>query len=284
MRCSRLGALGAVLTTALAASAEDAPPPAASVPAASAPAASQPAADEDEPPAPASRPAASAPSARGHGYLPAGPPPLPPGWAVGPPAAYFPQPVPVDLVSTEAGVVIDVYFPGARAGADAPIVSCPGPCRVVLVPGTYQVAVRETEHTVSGSREIDVRGPTRITMDPDTTEHRSVGLGLGIAGPVAMVTGIALLVSAWDDCHYHDGSSRTRCGNDGAETFGLLSLVAGLTATPVGWVMFGTSFKPEYDVSPLVPGGPVGAPGRGSPAPDVAFVAFPAGMGVVGRF
>ncbi|HQP38900.1 MAG TPA: hypothetical protein PLI95_27135, partial [Polyangiaceae bacterium] len=29
---------------------------------------------------------------------------------------------------------------------------------------------------------------------------------------------------------------------------GIGMMAAGLTATPVGWVMFGTSFKPEYEV------------------------------------
>ena len=38
-------------------------------------------------------------------------------------------------------------------------------------------------------------------------------------------------------------SDRARAGS------GLVLLLGGLTITPVGWVMFGTSYKPEVEVT-----------------------------------
>ncbi len=222
-------------------------------PAAAAPAGPGSAAAPAAPVAPASQPS---PHPSPYAYQPATAPPPPPGYATPYFPAYFPPGVPIELVSTEPGVGIDVYAPSARVGVDPPIVACDAACRVVVAPGTYKIFVRDTEDTVSGSREIDVSRPMRITMDPDTVEHRSVGLGLGIAGPIAMIVGIVVVIGSWQDCGHGDYDyaydGRRACGgNDSARALGILSLVGGLTATPVGWVMFGTSFKPEYSLDPL---------------------------------
>lgn len=150
----------------------------------------------------------------------------------------------VDLTSDTPGVGYRVYQAKARPGRDAPYVSCPGPCRVVLPRGEYRFVVTETDVTLSGSRMITINAPSTIQFDPDTRDKRSAGLTLGIAGPVVMLVGlvVALASSCNGGC---DGSSSSR---EHVAWTGIGMMAAGLTATPVGWVMFGTSFKPEYEV------------------------------------
>ena len=206
---------------------------AASVGLLSAPAAAQPPVYA---PAPHSAPQAAAPTA---GYpSPEGHPPESPR-----------RTVPVELASEQPGASIELYVPSDRIGEDPPLVVCDQPCVAHVAPGRYKVYITETDETLGGSRIINLGYPSRLVIDPDTHEHRSVGLGLGIAGPILVVVGIAAIFSTYDcyDCPDRGRDS----GEDTTIALGLLSMLGGFAATPIGWVMFGTSFKPEYEHDPL---------------------------------
>lgn len=109
-----------------------------------------------------------------------------------------------------------------------------------------------TEDTLPGSRTIDIKGPATVRVDPDTTEHRSMGLAMGIAGPIlTLVALIGVIASACaDGCDGNDQDpSTSNHHDDGVSGIAVLGLLGGLTITPIGWVMYGTSFKPEVDVT-----------------------------------
>jgi hypothetical protein len=178
---------------------------------------------------------------------PQGPHAMPPWslpWGTWAPVA----PVAVDLVSSTPGIGFKVFFEKSKPARDAPLATCPGNCRVFLHPGTYRFLVTETDRTLSGSRVIDVTGPMAIDFDPDTTTQRSSGLVMGIAGPIAMLVGFGLLIG--DDLH---DEYDERDEDETRRTVGGLLLIGGLAATPIGWVMFGRSFKPEYEIRKVTP-------------------------------
>lgn len=156
------------------------------------------------------------------------------------------MPLLVDLMATEPGVALQLFGEKANPASAAPIVECGSlPCRVALHPGKYKVRVTETESTLAGTRGIELREASTVTVDPDTTEHRSAGLAMGISGPILTLVGLGLILSA--SCY--DCTDSTR--HEERAGLGLFALVGGLTITPIGWVMFGTSFKPEVEVTPL---------------------------------
>jgi hypothetical protein len=175
-----------------------------------------------------------------------------------PPGNY---PVPVDIIGTEPGLAFTISDKDGR-----PIAECPGNCRLVLVPGRYKVFVHETADTLPGSRDVNITGPATVRVDPDTIAHRDAGMGMGIAGPILILVGfVALLANACWDCsrleqEEHNEEYRS------ANTLAGIGLLGGLTITPIGWVMYGTSMKPEIDVTTGPP-----PPRAGGLSPSASF-------------
>ena len=154
----------------------------------------------------------------------------------------------VSIRFTEPGVGVTVSTRDKKI-----LATCKSACRVRLVPGRYIFNVHPGDSTVGGKRALDVQGPMRITFDPDTTDHRYGGLGLGIAGPIAMIVGLGLAISGarvsvdctGSECNQHTRTDETRI------RMGLLTMLGGMGATALGWTMFGTSIKPEYEIESL---------------------------------
>lgn len=144
--------------------------------------------------------------------------------------------VKVTLQSVEPGVRVELHHLRADPERSQPIVSCVDSCSVHVPRGRYKFYVVGDDSFVSGSREVEIQDDVTLLIDPDTQEHRTVGLVLGVGGIVSFFVGIALLVDSIDESR---GDSRA--GTGGA------MIVGSLVAIPVGWVMFGTSFKPEWD-------------------------------------
>lgn len=173
------------------------------------------------------------------------------GQVAAPPVPVVPPryvaPVPLDLTTSAVGAGFEIYHPDAKPGRDAPVVVCPTSCRVWVYPGTYLIRITEAEGTLAGNREIEVRRPMSIDFDPDTSAKRTAGLVLGVAGPVMIISGLGLALGTPTDSDddYEDEAA-----------LGALLLLGGLAATPVGWVMFGTSYKPEYEIGAPLPGAP----------------------------
>jgi hypothetical protein len=186
-------------------------------------------------------------------------PPLPPAVPTypsqpQPPAPAYAAPYPaynaitVDLSGTVPSMGYEIYEAHSRPGKDAPLATCPGPCRLILPPGEYHFRVTETADTLAGSRKLEINASSSIHFDPDTKAKRTTGLVLGIGGPILAILGFGTLLGA--SCMDCTGSDRR---NDGAVAAGAAMLLGGLALTPIGWVMYGTSYKPEYEIKRLGP-------------------------------
>lgn len=134
---------------------------------------------------------------------------------------------------------ISVYAPDATPAKDRPLYVCAHPpCSLALAPGRYQLYAGGSRKTVAGSREVTLSTPTTFVVDPDTKLHRAAGALIGAGGAISLFVGAAFLVSAlcWD------------CSGAGTRAqAGFALMLGGLVATPVGWVMFGTSFRPKVE-------------------------------------
>jgi hypothetical protein len=157
--------------------------------------------------------------------------------------AALPAEVVVTLRAEDQPLFVELYHPRAKVGMDPPIARCRTPCFARLSPGRYRLFVHETEDTLSGGRIVDLDQSTAIAVSPDHDSQRSTGLALGIAGPVITIVGAVLILSSLciEQCNNQNNYA-------GA---GIVLLLGGLAITPVGWVMFGKSFKPDLTLTPL---------------------------------
>ncbi|MCA9633927.1 MAG: hypothetical protein KC766_40035 [Myxococcales bacterium] len=189
------------------------------------------------PPAPPAAPSGSggwAPGGAG-GWAPGAPPPQTPGYPRRGPLDGRAGRVKVTLESTEPGVRVELHHRRAEPEQSQPIVSCIDRCSVYVTPGRYKFYVVGDDDFLSGSREVTIDADVVLLIDPDTQAHRTIGLTLGIGGLFGLGVGVALILDAADK---HSDSR--------AET-GVWIALGSLVAIPVGWSVFGTSFKPEWE-------------------------------------
>lgn len=149
---------------------------------------------------------------------------------------------PVSVTSAAFGKNIEIYQPEAKPGRDWPLLVCGRSCRVALPAGEYRVSVVDAQGRSRASRALAVNGPASWLVRPPSEEQRTTGLVLGVAGPVAMVGGSMLILS---------GLCIEECRDSHADRVaaGLILAIGGVVATPIGWVMFGKSFRPTVEVS-----------------------------------
>jgi hypothetical protein len=185
--------------------------------------------------------------------------------------------VPVWMVGDEGETaLVSIYPDWTSEGAVAPLASCHLPCGFQMQPGRYRIQVAETETTLRGSRPVIIEGPSRLTITPRERAKRTAGLVLGIGGIVAVVAGIGLMI---------DGTHQQRCNGDFCRELefdaeagaGLAVFLAGAAITPIGWVLFGKSFRPAVDVEH-------GAPTAYAPYGRLGLVGVPGGAGLGGTF
>jgi hypothetical protein len=160
--------------------------------------------------------------------------------------------IPVGLATETPGQVIALYPPERDSELGPALYRCVTPCTVELPPGKYRVHVEETKDTRAGSRIVSLSGPSFVQVSPRTHEQRWIGLGLGVGGIVLFQAGTVLLVvGALSE--FACTGSRIDEGCSGGGHFvapGLAMIVAGLVTAPIGWVIFGKSFRPRVDIEP----------------------------------
>ena len=89
-----------------------------------------------------------------------------------------------------------------------------------------------------------------VTIDPPSIAGRYVGLGLGIAGTLAVMVGAALLIGG---SPYMDEPNEPGESDGRRPVAGGITLASGIVAAPIGWVMFGMNGGPAVDVRPTAP-------------------------------
>lgn len=110
-----------------------------------------------------------------------------------------------------------------------------------VLPGHYRLHVAATSSTREGTSSVDIEHASRLDVSPRGYSGRWIGLGTAIVGMGALVGGVALF-----------GSTGTNTGNQSDSRFlaGLVTFLGGATLTPIGWVVFGKSFRPSVRVLP----------------------------------
>ena len=223
-------------------------------------------ADPPAPPVPA--PPASAPLAPGSPVFVPPPPVIAPTGSSDSVSVY---------IGTDTGerVVLGIYPEWVKPGAGPPLARCTTPCQLSMQRGRYRLDVEASETTLEGNRVVDIGEPARLVVAPRHPAQRSAGLALGIAGSAALVVGSILVLVALNDTNSCalDGFNCTRSIAHPSEAVaGVLLILGGGVATPIGWVMFGKSHRPAIDVEPLRTSRRI--------TPEVGVVPMPAGLGL----
>ncbi len=151
------------------------------------------------------------------------------------PPRYAAWPVPVTIASDTPGTRFSIK----RDQDAAEVARCDTRCGLYLPKGKYRLVVKESDDVADGTRRFKLDGPSSILLSPDTPGQRWAGLSLGIGGIAATIAGAVLLLSS-NGC--------ADCGEATKQKAGVVLLLGGLGATPVGWVMFGKSFKPDLQI------------------------------------
>jgi hypothetical protein len=192
----------------------------------------------------------------------------------------YAAPVPVWMTGDDGEVASVALYPEwAAPGSVPPIARCTLPCGFQMPRGRYRLEVAETPNTLGGSRPVTVDGPMRLVVTPRDRTKRTMGLVLGIGGIVAVVAGIGLIADGlhtYYACNVNtDVCVHTSTFSNEAGA-GLAVFLAGAAITPIGWVMFGKSFRPAVDVEH--------AGAAAVPRARVGVVPFPGGAGLGGSF
>jgi hypothetical protein len=199
--------------------------------------------------------------------LPGAPPPAGPPYAPAPQAAWAPPSFPIEIHADAPGMLVELYAPTAKPRRDLPLLRCVAPCSANVAPGKYRLYVDATEETLRGTSTITLNGPSYVIVTPETPSTRWIGLGLGVAGTLALPTGITLLTVGLVESSTCDEDPS--CHQELVAP-GLLALVGGLVLAPMGWIMFASSYKPGVEIRPARVIG-------GSAAPWQMHVGGPAG-------
>jgi hypothetical protein len=143
----------------------------------------------------------------------------------------------------------DLLLTIAQRGNTQTLVSCYRQCSFLAVPGTYTLSATNREQDIQFHRTLQVGERTSFWVSPGNRTRRTVGWIAGIAGPIAMVVGLALaIVQVVDDPGYQCNESN--CPTSKSHPVGPALFFAGLLATPIGWTLFALN-GPSVDPTDL---------------------------------
>ena len=172
----------------------------------------------------------------------------PSAWTLDPTApARLTAPVPIELAGSRPETRIEIQ----DSVDHHPLAFCLDACEATIFPGRYRLFVAGTESTREGSRDIDLRLPSRILVTPKSRATHTAGLVMGITGPILAVVGAVVLLANLNSLDGSQGNSNF--GTTEGRLTGFALMLGGITLTPIGWVMFGTTSRPSVSVTPLVP-------------------------------
>jgi hypothetical protein len=138
-------------------------------------------------------------------------------------------------------VVIRTRADGDRIGA------CRTPCDVVLREGEYLVEVRGSRYVPSARDGVRIEGPTRVEIDPGSTDGEAGGIIVGTLGIAALTVGTLLGMPCVIE-------SETSVHKD-CTVPGVL-FVGGLLTTIVGWSVFKISHT-RIEATPMRSSAPI---------------------------
>lgn len=150
--------------------------------------------------------------------------------------AWYPEPYPAHVsIQAAPSTQLEVVAAGAPIGSPA-ITRCTEYCDFWALPGKYTLYARDYTGQLH-DLPLRIKQSSRYVFEPGDDDARMTGLGLGIGGSVAIMTGFVLMIPAIMSQACED----TNCTSDGersAATAGAVVLLTGLVTAPIGWGMF----------------------------------------------
>lgn len=157
-----------------------------------------------------------------------------------------------------AHVVIDSGEPQMkvqllRGSSEEPLLSCEGRCEFMAPPGRYRVKLRDPSTGFEHEQGLRIKESSQFQLQPGDAGARTAGLVFGIAGPASIVLGMVLVLPALlaSGCHGCSGG-----GENTTATIGVVMILGGIVATPVGWVVYAQNRTKLQLVSDLQDGTP----------------------------
>jgi len=161
----------------------------------------------------------------------------PPGW-------YLPQ-YPAHLsIQAPPSTELEVVFKDAPPGSPT-VAHCKQYCDFWAWPGRYTLYARDNTTQERKELSLRVNQSARYLFEPGDDNARKTGLALGVGGSIAIMAGFLMMTPAVLSQMCEDTNCTSSDERDAA-TAGLVVLLAGAIATPVGWIMFahnGTHLK-----------------------------------------
>lgn len=116
-----------------------------------------------------------------------------------------------------------------------PVSTCTGSCVLYLLPGRYSLELFDHGRSM-GKRTLRVQQDATWSVAPQNRTLKWVGLGGGIAGPIAIVASGPLIFGS------HDSATPGKIGA------GLI--LGGIFLTTVGWILYADNVRPSVDTMP----------------------------------
>ena len=155
-------------------------------------------------------------------------------------AAAAPTPYPFRIQSPDATRRIEI-----RSMYDVAVARCIGGCVLSLPESSYRLVFRDAEGNEQGL-PFSVKGKGGVELQDADETAASVGLGLGVAGPVFVVTGMALMTIALKDACLAEACESQHDSSGGAMLLGgLVAMAVGAVITPIGWVTYARNRHPR---------------------------------------
>ncbi len=129
----------------------------------------------------------------------------------------------------------------AEPGEPQPGVSCYHQCTFWAVPGNHTLWATDPKRGINYHLTLNVQpNQNALSVSSGNPGLRRAGLIAGIAGPLLMVGGIAVLFAQiLSDPNYQCNESN--CPPGKSYPLGPVMFFTGLIATPVGWALFATN-------------------------------------------
>jgi len=156
-----------------------------------------------------------------------------------PPTFYLPQYPAHISINGAPSSEFEIVPVGAPTGTPA-VAHCTAYCDFWALPGKYTLYA--LDHSTGERKELSLRikKSSRYVFEPGDDRASSGGLVLGIAGSAAFLTGFFMVMPALMSAMCEDSNCSSKAEQNAAAA-GLWVMLAGVAATPVGFIIYGSN-------------------------------------------
>lgn len=118
-----------------------------------------------------------------------------------------------------------------------------------IAPGDYRLELVDAQGRSLGITAVHAQGDDTWHVEPPDRTAKWIGLGAGIAGPVLIMAGAAMMIRV---IPLDGGACYNDCPTPGDQRLaglGFVMLLVGAIATPVGWTTFAHNRHPSIETT-----------------------------------